>query len=137
MSVEFVDTNILVYAHDGSAGAKHDASVVLLERLFDGGAGAISIQVLCEFYAAATRKLGMSSKEAEDVVSDLAAWSIHRPDHSDVIRAAQLHREHKVSWWDAMVINSAMQLNCSVLWSEDLHHSQRLGTLTIRNPFRK
>ena len=135
MSVEFADTNVLVYAHDGGAGAKHKRSVELLHRLFDDGAGAISMQVLAEFYAAATSKLGMSSREAEEVIADLAGWTIHRPAHQDVVRAAGLHRRYKLSWWDALIVNSAAQLGCSILWSEDLTHGQRFGELQVRNPF--
>ena len=71
MNAEFVDTNIFVYAHDGGAGVKHQQSVALLRRIFEDGSGALSIQVLTEFYAAATRKLKMSAEEAEEVLRDL------------------------------------------------------------------
>ena len=135
MSVEFVDTNIFIYAHDGGAGIKHTKSVDLLKRLFDGGSGSLSSQVLTEFYAAAVSKLGMRSEEAEDVIRDLASWTLHRPSHSDLLQAIRLHRQHKVSWWDALIINSALQLGCSVLWSEDLNDGQRFGNVTVRSPF--
>jgi predicted nucleic acid-binding protein len=94
--------------------------VDLLERLFDDQAGAVSIQVLSEFYVTATKKPGMKAQEAEEIVADLGSWTIHRPAHADLLRAAKLHRQHKVSWWDALIVNSAMELGCSVLWSEDL-----------------
>jgi predicted nucleic acid-binding protein len=135
MSVEFVDTNIFVYAHEGGAGAKHRKAVDLLARLFDEQAGAVSIQVLTEFYVTATKKLGMKSQEVEEVIADLGSWSIHRPTHADVVRACRIHRESKVGWWDALIVNSATELGCEVLWSEDLGTGQRHGTLTIRNPF--
>ena len=137
MSVEFIDTNILVYAHDGSAGTKHADAVSLLERLFEEGSGAISVQVLTEFYAVATRKLRMSSEEAEAVLEDLGGWTMHRPEHADLIRAAQLHRRHRISWWAALLLNSAVELGCKVLWSEDFTDGQRYGKTTVRNPFRK
>ena len=136
MSVEFVDTNILVYAHDGGAGSRHDRSVELLTRLFEEAAGALSIQVLAEFYAAATGKLGMKSEEAESVIADLAGWIIHRPNHADVLKAVRLHRRYKIQWWDAMILASAIETGCSILWSEDLNDGQRISTLTVRNPFR-
>lgn len=135
MAVEFVDTNVLVYAHDGGAGKKHLKSVELLARLFEETNGALSIQVLSEFYNAATRKLSMKSAEAEAAISDLGGWLIHRPGHSDVLRACQLHRRYKLSWWDAMVLNSAMEVGCSILWTEDFNNGQRYGQVTIRNPF--
>ena len=135
MSVEFVDTNVLLYAHDGGAGKKHERSVQLLSRLVEDGAGAISIQVLAEFYAAATKKLGISSQEAEEILADLGGWIIHRPGHADLLRAARFQRRYKMSWWDALVVNSAVELGCGVLWSEDLADGQRYGSVTVRNPF--
>ncbi len=135
MSVEFVDTNILVYAHEGGAGHKHRKAVDLLSRLFEDQNGALSVQVLTEFYITATKKLGMKSQQAEEVIADLASWAIHRPGHDDVLRACKIHRQHKASWWDALIINSAVELGCSILWSEDLGSGTRYGSLTVRNPF--
>ena len=135
MNVEFVDTNVLIYAHDGGAGAKHTKSVALLERLLDARVGALSIQVLTEFYAAATRKLNMKPEEVEEVLRDLEGWTLHRPSFADLLSASRLHRRYKISWWDALILNSALELGCSVLWSEDLADGQTYGGLTVRNPF--
>jgi len=135
MSVEFVDTNVLTYANDGGAGLKHDRSVDLLTRLFADGNGALSIQVLSEFYSVAIRKLDMTSEETERAISHLSGWTIHRPAHADLLRAARLHRRYKTSWWDALIINSAIELGCSILWSEDLNSGQRYETVRVRNPF--
>ena len=135
MSVEFIDTNVLVYAHDGGAGRKHDRSVDLLKRLFEDSNGALSVQVLSEFYSAATKKLSMKSEEVEEAIGDLSSWSIHRPGHADILRAIRLLRRYKIPWWDALVINSAIELGCSVLWSEDLNDGQRYGTVMVQSPF--
>jgi predicted nucleic acid-binding protein len=135
MSAEFVDTNIFIYAHDSSAGRKHQQSIELLARLFEEISGALSVQVLSEFYAAATRNLGMESQAAEDVIRDLRGWTIHSPAHADVLQACGLQRRYKIAWWDAMIVNSAVELGCSVLWTEDLSNGRRFGTLTARNPF--
>jgi predicted nucleic acid-binding protein len=135
MSVEFIDTNILIYAHDRGAGRKWDASKDLLTRLFEERSGALSLQVLAEFYAAATKKLAMSSEEAEEILADLKSWIIHRPDHEDLLAAVRLHRRHQLAWWDALILRSAQALECSTLWSEDFSNGQKLGTVTVRNPF--
>ena len=135
MSVEFVDTNILIYAHDRKAGSKHDKAVELVARLTDDDSGALSLQVLIEFYAAATGKLPMKSETAEEVIADFGAWTVHCPVHADLVRAARLHRRYKVSWWDALIVNSAIALGCSVLWTEDLSNGQLYGTVRARNPF--
>ena len=135
MSAEFIDTNVLVYAHDGSAGVKHAKSVDLLSRLVEEQNGALSVQVLAEFYAVAIRKLGMASAEAEAVIMDLEHWTIHRPGHADLIRASRIHIGHKVAWWDSLILTSALELGCRVLWSEDFADRRRFGTLTVRSPF--
>src|SRR5690349_16012461 len=130
MSVDFVDTNVLVYAHDRSAGAKHDQSVELLKRLWQDATGALSIQVLTEFYAVATKKLGMTSQEAEGVLLDLGTWMIHRPAHADLLHAARFQRRYKISWWDALIVQSANEMGCAILWTEDLSDHQRYGAVT-------
>jgi predicted nucleic acid-binding protein len=135
MSAEFVDTNVLVYAHDGGAGRKHEQALNLLRRLFSEGAGAVSIQIFTEFYSVAIRKLAMTSEEAEIVIADLGGWILHRPTHADLLAAAQLHRRYQVAWWDALVIQSATRLGCATLWSEDLGDGHRYGSVTVRNPF--
>jgi len=135
MALEFVDTNILIYAHDGGAGAKHAKAVDLLTRLVEVDNCAISTQVLVEFFAAATKKLGMSGQEAENILGDMAGWPLHRPDHADIMAAARLQRRHKISWWDALIVQSAGALACTTLWTEDISAGHRYGSLTARNPF--
>ena len=138
-ALQFIDTNILIYAHDGGAGRKHAKSVELLTGFVESGAAALSTQVLAEFYSAATRKLGISSQEAESIIADMVAWAIHRPTHADLLLAARLQRRHKVShrltMWDAMILQSAASLGCNTVWTEDLSAGQRYGTVTVRNPF--
>ena len=135
MNVEFVDTNILVYAHDNTAGAKQDRARELFARLWDEGAGAISTQVLAEFYSVVTRKFSMSREKAEAAVASLGVWTIHRPRHSDLLRAIDLQQRYKISWWDALIVNSAAGVAASVLWSEDFGDRRRFGPVLVRNPF--
>lgn len=133
--LQFVDTNILIYAHDGGAGRKHAKSVELLTELLGKDICAVSTQVLTEFYSAATRKMGMSSQEAESVIADMSGWNIHRPAVRDLLLAARLQRRYKIAWWDALVLQSATALGCGVLWTEDLSAGQKYGTVAARNPF--
>ena len=135
MSVEFIDTNILVYAHDCNAVRKRGPAADLLSRLFRERSGALSTQVFVEFYAAATRKLGLTSEQAEGVVRDLGQWMIHRPTHADLLNSIRLQRRHKLSWWDAMILNSAIETGAGTLWSEDMNNGQNYGRLVVRNPF--
>jgi predicted nucleic acid-binding protein len=135
MTSEFVDTNILLYAHDGAAGRKHVHAVALLERLLQAGRPAISTQVLGEFYSAATTKLGRKSEEVAQTISDMGEWIIHRPTHADILQAIRVRTRYKIGWWDAMILTSAIETGCSVLWTEDFNDGQRYGGVTARNPF--
>jgi len=134
MSAEFIDTNILIYAHDSTAGKKHEVSRDLIARLFESRTGAVSTQILAEFYSVC-RKLPLGTERAEQIIADLGSWTVHSLLHSDLIAASTLHRRHQVAWWDALVVVSAQQLGCTTLWTEDLSDGQRFGGLTIRNPF--
>jgi predicted nucleic acid-binding protein len=136
MSVkEFLDTNILVYAFDLSAGSKREIAISLIERLSQERTGCASVQVLQEFYVTVTKKLSMLPDDAARQIERLGYWSIHRPGVADVLAACKAHREHSVSFWDAMVVESASRLGCRILWSEDLSNGGEWGKVTVRNPF--
>jgi predicted nucleic acid-binding protein len=135
MTAEFLDTNILLYAQDRREPAKHQAAQQLISRLLDQGTAAVSTQVLIEFYAAGTRKLKMSSDEAEAILSEMRGWLLHRPTLADILKAADLQRRHQFSWFDSLIVQSALELDCSTLWSEDLAPRRLPGGLKIRNPF--
>ena len=132
---EFVDTNVLIYAFDRTAGGKRDIASALVERLSSERSGCLSLQVLQEFYVTATQKLGMPSSEAAAHVEQLGHWTVHRPGLTDILVAIRLHLQKRVSFWDAMILHSAMSLSCSVLWTEDLSHGQRWNRTVLRNPF--
>ena len=134
-SAEFIDTNILIYAEDGGMGAKHRIAVELVARLAKQDIGALSTQVLAEYYNAATKKLHMSSEEAEETIRDLSCWKIHRSSHADIVSAIGLQRRYGLSWWDALIVSSAIECGAGILWSEDLSNGQKYGTLVVRNPF--
>jgi predicted nucleic acid-binding protein len=132
---EFVDTNILIYAFDRSAGEKHREAVELVTRLWMERRGWISLQVMQEFYVAATRKLKLPPDQATLQVRRLRLWRVHRPLAEDVVEAIELHQRHVVSFWDALILRSAQASQCSILWSEDLSDGQQRGNLEVRNPF--
>ncbi len=132
---EFVDTNVIIYALDRTAGPKRDVAFRLLERLWSERSGCVSLQVLQEFYVTATNRLAMSSTEAVRQVERLGKWTVHRPRLEDVISAIELHRRKRVSFWDALIVRSAIQLGCSILWTEYLSDGQEWESVTVRNPF--
>lgn len=135
MIVEFIDTNILIYAEDSGMGIKHKIAVDLVARLANQNTGAISTQVLAEYFNSATKKLRMSSEDAEATIRDLSSWAIHRPSHASLLSAIALQRRHQLSWWDAMILNSAIESGAAILWSEDFNTGQNFGQIVVRNPF--
>jgi predicted nucleic acid-binding protein len=134
---QFVDTNVLVYAHDGSAGEKRERAASLLAHLWGTRAGCLSLQVLQEFFVTVTRETRrlLSPPDAAARLDWYAEWTLHEPTRQDLISAVALHHSLRVSFWDAMILQSARQLGCSVLWTEDLSHGERYGGVTARNPF--
>ena len=137
-SAEFVDSNILVYAFDASAGSRHIAAQGLLERLWQKEAGCLSLQVLQEFYVTVTRKTRqpLPVDEAAQRVREFTAWRVFTPGVDDVFSAIALQKEARLSFWDAMVVNAAAELGCDVLWTEDLNDGQLLRVVRIRDPVR-
>jgi predicted nucleic acid-binding protein len=135
---EFVDTNVLVYAHDTSAGVKHDRAAALIAELWTSGEGALSVQVLQELFVTVTRKVPapVSAEAARQIVADLAHWHVHEPDADDVLAAIDIHSQHGISFWDAMILRSAIAQSCPVLYSEDLSAGARYDGVEVVDPFR-
>ncbi|MBX3058105.1 MAG: PIN domain-containing protein [Anaerolineae bacterium] len=134
---QFVDTNVAVYAYDLSAGKRQEQAKSLLNRLWQARIGCLSIQVLQEFYNITTRKLSnpLSSQHAYNIVADLGQWRIHTPAVADVLGAVQIQQRYQLSFWDALIVRSASQLGCAILWSEDLNDGQIVEGVLVRNPF--
>lgn len=135
--MEFIDTNILLYAYDPTAGEKHGAASALIDRLWRERRGAISIQVLQDFYVNATRRARTPAKHdiVTDTLANLTRWRVHSPLPDDVIAAAALSNRHRLSFWDAMIIRSAAELRCETLWTEDLSDGQLIEGVRLANPF--
>ena len=137
VTLEFVDTNVLIYAYDKEAGERHDRTQTLVYELGAARRGALSVQVLQEFYVNAVKKIAepASPEAALSRLKLLSRWAVHSPTAADVIAAAALAQKHVVSFWDAMIVRSASQLGCSVLWTEDLNDGQLIEGVRITNPF--
>lgn len=133
----FVDTNVLLYAHDRSAGSKHDLARTLMRELWGTRSGVLSTQVLQEFYVIATRKLPrpLSAPRARALISRYATWPIHRIEPSDILAASELEKRHRLSFWDALVVTAASRTGASILATEDLQHGRRIAAVRIVSPF--
>jgi predicted nucleic acid-binding protein len=133
----FLDTNVLVYAHDVSAGLKHDRARQLVSDLWDTENGCLSLQVLQEFYVTITRKVAtpLPPEVASKIVSNLSLWILHEPRLRDLLSAIDIHQKHNISFWDAMILQSAAELGCTTLFSEDLNSAQEYNGVRVVNPF--
>jgi predicted nucleic acid-binding protein len=134
---QFVDTNVLVYAYDVTAGDKRARARALIEELWDTRQGCLSVQVLQEFFVTTTRKIPrpLDAPAAAQVIDDLAHWHVHCPAAGDVLAAIDIHQRCGTSFWDAMILRSAKELDCGILHSEDLNPGQEYEGVLIRNPF--
>jgi predicted nucleic acid-binding protein len=129
----FVDSNVLIYAHDRTAADRHVLARDLLNELWRSHAGVLSVQVLQEFFVNISGKIGTS--EARRLVADYSTWRTHTPDAKDVVEAIDIHRDYKISFWDAMIVRSASELRCDVLVTEDLNSGQTYRGVRVENPF--
>jgi predicted nucleic acid-binding protein len=133
----FLDTNVLVYAYDRSAGMKQSIAAQFVSDCWENENGCLSIQVLQEFFVNVTQKISLplEVQTARQMVADLAQWRLHVPDASDLLQAIDLQQSFHLSFWDAMVLQSAVRLECKQLLSEDLSHGQSYGDVQVINPF--
>jgi predicted nucleic acid-binding protein len=133
----FVDTSILMYAHDASAGEKHQVAKALVENLWEARSGVVSTQVLQELAVNLRRKSKkpLDVRATRDVVSDYLAWQVVVNGGDSILEALDLESRFQVSFWDALVIQAAQASGAETLYSEDLSDGQRYGQLRVVNPF--
>jgi predicted nucleic acid-binding protein len=133
----FLDTNVLVYAYDSSAGQKHNQAVQLIQSCWENENGCISIQVLQEFFVTVTRKITkpLDYQTAQQIVNDLTHWRLHAPIANDLLQAMDLQQIYQLAFWDALVVQSAVSIGCKQLLSEDLDHGQVYGNVLVINHF--
>ena len=131
----FVDTNVLVYAHDRDEPEKQAAALALLGEL--AGELVLSAQVLAEFYVAVTRKLGQPLDEATAAaqVADLAQGAVVATDAGLVVESISLRNRHQLSLWDAMIVRAAVRGGCDTILTEDLSDGATYDGVAVRNPF--
>ena len=132
----FVDTNILMYAHDAAAGEKHLRAKALVEKLWETRSGVLSTQVLQELAVNLRNKVKkpLDAKATRDVVSDYLTWQVVVNGGDSILEALDLETRYQVSFWDALVIQAAQASGAEILYSEDLSDGQRYGSVRVKNP---
>jgi predicted nucleic acid-binding protein len=130
----FVDTNILVYAHDRDAADKHRAAREKVAELWRLPiAPAISVQVLQELYVNLVRK-GVSQAEARETIIDYRAWHVVDNDQTLLVEGIDLQGRWQSSFWDALILAAARRARASVIWSEDFNTTQNYDGIVVVNP---
>ena len=132
----FVDTNVLVYADDARDPVKQARARELLRSIVQERSGKLSLQVLQEFFAAATRKLGLTAVDARRRIEVLSHMDVVTLDVDDLLAAIDLHRLHQLSIWDALIVRAAVVSGCRTLYTEDLQHGRRFEGVQVIDPFR-
>lgn len=131
----FIDTNILIYSDDAAFPEKQRIALDTLSELRLSGNGVLSIQVLQEYFAVATRKLGVDALLAQRRMTLFSGFDVVIPSVAMLNAAVDLHRLRTLSWRDALVFQSAISAGCAILLSEDVQHGATLSGIRIENPF--
>jgi predicted nucleic acid-binding protein len=135
--VTFVDTNVLVYAHDRSESRRQAVAQALLGALWRNRTGILSTQVLQEFYVVVTRKSDppMRRVAAREIVALYGEWPIVQLDVALILAASLLEERHGLSFWDALIVEAARRSGATLLLTEDLQSGREIGGVRIENPF--
>ncbi|MBF0557405.1 MAG: PIN domain-containing protein [Nitrospirae bacterium] len=134
----FIDTNIIVYAYDISDKEKHYKAVEIIEGLWKSGLGVVSTQVLQEFFFNVTKKIPnpLDVIATREIIKDFLKWDVVVNNGDSVIEAIEIHQKYKYSFWDSLIITSAMRGRANLLLSEDFSDGQIIEGVAIRNPFK-
>jgi predicted nucleic acid-binding protein len=132
----FVDTNVLIYAHDVDAKAKHEVAKSVLRELWSQRAGVVSMQVLQEFYVNVTRKIAspLPKDAARLVVNSYSIWCVDTTP-AEISAAFRIEDESRIGFWDALIVASAAKSGAMRILSEDLNAQQRIAGIPVENPF--
>ena len=131
----FVDSNVVVYAHDRMDHAKRERARALLEAHALDGSLTVSTQVLQESYNVLIRKSLLEPSRALFAVEKLAASRVVGSNADFVLDALRLSQRLQLSVWDALIVQAALAARCTTLFTEDLQAGQRFGDLEVVNPF--
>jgi len=131
----FFDTNILLYMYGGDA-AKRARAQELFRAHAQAGSLLLSTQVVQEFYAAGSRKLGIPRRELREAIAALldSPLVVVGPPH--ITSAMENEEQFQISFWDGLVLAAAVSGGATVLYTEHLSHGQQYGAVLVRNPFR-
>jgi predicted nucleic acid-binding protein len=133
----FIDTNIIIYAYDVTAGNKHSVASGILADLWNSGLGVISTQVLQEFFVNVVQKIPkpITKQQAREIVKDFLKWHVVVNTGDSIVEAIDISLKYGYSFWDSMIIEAAITGGAAILISEDFQEGRIISGVTIRNPF--
>lgn len=131
----FLDSNILIYTDDAGSPAKQTVAIDLVQRCHAGRSGVLSVQVLQEYFVVTTRKLGVNAAVARRKAELFSRMHVVATGPDDVLAAIDLHRLHGLSFWDALIVRSALNAGCARIYSEDFQEGRRFEGVEVVNPF--
>jgi predicted nucleic acid-binding protein len=132
----FVDTNILLYAHDSGTGIKHERARDLMDRLWSLRQGVLSTQVLQEFAISLRKKISppLSAREAREWITQYMRWEVVVNTSRSVLNALEIEERYQISFWDALIVQAAENAGAETLYTEDLSDGQSYGSVRVVNP---
>lgn len=132
----FVDTNVLIYAHDVDAESKHEIAKKVLSELWSNRSGVLSLQVLQEFYVNVTRKIAtrLPKDKARLIANTYAIWCTETTP-AEIAAAFRIEDEARIGFWDALIVASASKCGAARIISEDLNAQQSIAGIRVENPF--
>ena len=133
----FIDSNLIIYAYDISAGKKHDIASKIMLDLWNSELGVISTQVLQELFVNITQKIPkpLNVKSAKEIINDLLKWEVVINDGESIVKAIEIQLRYKYSFWDSLILEAAISSETTVLLSEDFSDGQIVEGVKIKNPF--
>ena len=133
----FIDTNILVYAYDIDEPIKQARAQEILKQGIEGETAVLSVQVIGEFFTVVTKRIPnpLSAQEAEQVLDLLSILPVIDLDFRMVRHAIEIHRQHSIAYWDALIVAAAHRAECTQILTEDLNTGQPYEGVTVVNPF--
>jgi predicted nucleic acid-binding protein len=133
--IAFFDTNILLYLFDPREILKQEIARNIFSGYLESKTLRISTQVVQEFYSAATKKLRIPLYEAAAEVEALCGLEMVTVSRKEILRAIDIRHRIQISFWDGLIVAAAETAGATILFTEDLTHHQRIGSLQIVNPF--
>ncbi len=134
----FLDTNILMYAHDASKGTSHERALHLVGELWNSGTGVLSTQVLQELCVNLRRNVHppLSVDETRRRVQNYSSWEIVVNTAESVVGALAIEQRYGISFWDALIVHAAQRSGADILYSEDLNDGETYGSIRVVNPLK-